>query len=113
MAKRKIKFNLASAGSKALGLGAGAVAAKAADSLPFVSSLDPKIRAVAKVGFGLALPLFVKNDIVTATGDGMVAVGIADLAKEFVPGISGIGETFTAQIKGYEDTSIKGVSELA
>lgn len=110
MAKRKLKLNIAQIGTKAIGLGAGAVAAKAADSLPFVSTQAAPIRALAKVALGVALPMFVKNDMVGAAGDGMIAVGIADLAKEYIPGISGIGETFYAQIKGsdVDPVAIKG-----
>lgn len=88
--KKKMKFNFAKIGMDAAGLGAGAVAAKLVNNV--LPNLNPKLRAAGKVAVGVGLPLFVKNNLISKVGDGMVAVGIAELVGEFVPSLAGIGE---------------------
>ena len=96
------KFDFKKASMKAVGLGAGATAAVMLDRIPFLSALDPKMRAAAKVALGIALPAFVKSDIVASAGDGMVAVGVNQLVASFTPAVQGIGEV------GADDDGVYG-----
>ena len=99
------KFDFKKASMKALGLGAGATAAVMIDRFPMVGTLDPKIRAGIKIALGVALPAFVKSDLVTAVGDGMIAVGSNQLVASFTPAVQGIGDVYgdDSAILGDED----------
>jgi hypothetical protein len=112
------KFDFKKASIKAVGLGAGATAAVMLDRIPFLSALNPKIRAGAKMALGIALPAFVKSDMISSVGDGMVAVGVNQLVASFTPAVQGIGDVYGEDEGVYgdeeyisEDVSINGDEE--
>jgi hypothetical protein len=113
------KFDFKKASIKALGLGAGATAAVMIDRVPFMATLNPKIRAGAKMALGIALPAFVKSDVVASVGDGMVAVGVNQLVASFTPAVQGIGDVYGDENEGVfgdedyisEDVAINGDEE--
>jgi hypothetical protein len=84
-------FDLAAIG----GLIAGAVASQFVDKLPFISTLDGKLMAAAKIGIGAYLPHFAgKSPFVHAVGHGMIAAGGLELVgPKGLNMISGLGET--------------------
>jgi hypothetical protein len=104
------KFDFKKASMKAVGLGAGATAAVMVDRLPFLSSLNPKMRAMAKIGIGVMLPAFVKNDMIGHVGDGMIAVGTNQLVASFTPAVQGIGEVYGDE-GVYGDEDVNGIDE--
>lgn len=84
------KIAMKTAGLGVGGVGAGILASKLPDTL------DAKIKNLVLIGAGTMLPTFMpKQELVGHVGDGMVAVGAMNLAKEFMPnliqGVSGIG----------------------
>jgi hypothetical protein len=86
------KIAMKTAGLGVGGIGAGILASKLPDTL------DAKIKNLVLIGAGTMLPTFVpKQELVGHVGDGMIAVGAMNLAKEFMPnliqGVSGIGNS--------------------
>lgn len=67
------------------GLTIGAVLARQVGKL--VPTLDSKIQAIGKIALGVALPNFIKTPIVKGIGNGMIAIGGAELIGGFVPGL--------------------------
>jgi hypothetical protein len=67
------------------GLTIGAVLAKQVGKL--LPSLDSKIQAVGKIALGVVLPKLIKTPIVHGIGNGMIAVGGAELIGGFVPSL--------------------------
>lgn len=70
-----------------LGIVGGAIAAKfvTAKVLP---NLDARIKSAGVIALGaLVFPRIVKGELGKAIGNGMVAVGGANLVSEFIPGI--------------------------
>lgn len=74
-------------------------------------SIDPNLFAGGKIALGIALPMLVKNPLVSGIGMGMIAVGGLELIKGLAPTlISGFGElqdTDTISI------SLEGVNVLS
>jgi len=104
MARKKSKFDLAKIGMKAAGLGAGAVGATLADKI-IPASLAAPLKSGIKIVVGAVLPELVKNEFVGHVGDGMLAVGVGELAGSVVPGLSGIGEDpyMNPYLSGFDD----------
>jgi hypothetical protein len=67
------------------GLTIGALLAKQVGKL--LPSLDSKIQAVGKIALGVLLPNLNKTPIVKGIGNGMIAVGGAELIGGFVPSL--------------------------
>lgn len=67
------------------GLTIGAVLAKQVGKL--VPTLNSRIQAVGKIALGVALPNFIKTPIVKGIGNGMIAVGGAELLGGFLPSL--------------------------
>ena len=66
-----------------IGLVGGAIAAGYLNKL-IPATVNDKITAAAKVGLGLALPMFIKNNkMIAGAGAGMIAIGSVDLLKSF------------------------------
>jgi hypothetical protein len=80
------KFDIKSAVMKTAGLSGGVIAgAYAANMIPVQGVVNPLIRIV----IGAALPNFVgKSPIIQSFGDGMCAGAGAELANEYLPGLS-------------------------
>ena len=86
---KKFKLDIVKYG----GLGGGAILAKFLNKP--LANLDPKLRSGAKVAAGIAAGILVKKQpIVQAIGDGLIAVGIGELAGSFVPALAGGDEDF-------------------
>jgi hypothetical protein len=66
------------------GVVAGAVIAK---QLNKFLKFDAKILAAGKIVTGVMLPKFIKNPLVNGIGQGMIAVGGAELVGSFVPSL--------------------------
>ena len=81
------------------------------DETTKLKKIDPKLFAGGKIALGVALPMFIKNPIVSGIGAGMVAVGGLELVKNLAPKmISGFGaleDTDTISI------SLEGVNVLS
>lgn len=108
------KFDVKKIGLKAAGLGAGAVAAGLVNKV--LPNMNPKIRAAAKIAAGVLLPTFMpKQDLIGAAGDGMVAVGVLELAKSFVPAIAGVDDAIVGAEyvtdEGYEPQYVNGIDD--
>jgi len=81
----RLKLNIKAAAMNAVGLGAGAYAASAINKIGPVQKMSPAIRGVIKVALGTLLPSFLAKGktagIVKSAGDGMVAMGVIELAN--------------------------------
>ena len=81
------------------------------DETTKLKKIDPKLFAGGKIALGVALPMFIKNPIVSGIGAGMIAVGGLELVKNLAPKmISGFGaleDTDTISI------SLEGVNVLS
>lgn len=98
------KFNIKAAGLRTVGVAGGAVVGTVIDKP--LAKVNPKVRGIGKIVLGAVLPSFVpKMPIMQHVGDGLIAVGAVDLAKEFVPSLEGIGE------KDYMDTDLGYIGE--
>jgi hypothetical protein len=92
-----------------LGITAGAIVARKVDS--FLPNLNPTIRNAAKVAVGVALPKFVKNPMIKAVGDGMIAVGGAGLVGGLVPALGATDEVLV--ISGADEINeVNGIDEI-
>lgn len=79
-----------SAMNSALGIIAGAAAAKLVQN--FLPIQNDKLKAAAPLAIGLFLPRFAKGKFASDAATGMIAVGGLSLAQSFnVPMLSGIG----------------------
>ncbi|MFZ4741662.1 MAG: hypothetical protein ACOYLE_10915 [Bacteroidales bacterium] len=77
------KFDFKKIGMKVVGLGAGAVAANAGVKfLP--ATMDNKIVSAIQIGVGVILPEVIgqKSELLESVGNGMIAVGAANLVSE-------------------------------
>lgn len=92
MARRKLDFG--GILTKAAGLAAGGVGGKLAVR-KVAPNLDPKLKAAGVIAIGAVLPEVSKrNPMLSNIGDGMIAVGGAELAGALIPGMAGIYDDF-------------------
>lgn len=79
-------------------------------------TLDTKIQNGAKVGVGLAIPMFAKtgkmDTLLSGVGYGLVADGVLGLLKDFgvLSGLSGLGSTDTCSIHFTPDAQRLGAT---
>jgi hypothetical protein len=100
------KFDFKRIGMKVVGVGAGAVVGKIADKP--LANMNPKLRAIIKIGVGAVLPELVKSEFVGSIGAGVLAVGAADLFDNMVnktAPVQGLGEAYDTAI-GAEDYQV-------
>lgn len=105
------KLDFKAMATKTAGLVAGGVGASMVDKF-IPASIDAKLANGGKIILGAVLSKIGKGGILSGIGDGMVAVGGANLAATLMPtAVSGVGSAndFFAHIRGVEDAQIKGV----
>lgn len=91
------------------GVTAGALLAKQVGKL--LPNLNPTLKSAVTVAAGVMLPKFVKNPVVNAVGQGMIAVGGADLVAGFIPALG--AEDDVVLISGAEDIAeMNGLDEI-
>lgn len=83
------KFNAGSTGTTIAGLALGTIAASFL-AKKFLSSQSDIIQGAVPIAAGIALPMFVKNEIAKNAGLGMIAVGVTKFLTKF--NIAGVGE---------------------
>lgn len=114
--RRKGRHSMAGvAGSmiqEVLGVTAGAIIAKKVSSM--MPNLDPKIAGAIKVAAGVALPKFIKNPLVAAAGQGMIAIGGVELIGSFVPSLGATDDVLVVSgIDQIGDVSeVNGINEV-
>lgn len=89
------------------GVVAGAVIAK---QLNKVLKFDAKILAAGKIALGVALPKFVKNPLVNGIGQGMIAIGGAELVGSFVPSLGAADDVI--MLSGNFDDMMSGLDQI-
>jgi hypothetical protein len=114
----KLKLNIKQAAIKTAAIGAGAVGASMLNNVDFIGKMKPALRGGIKVALGVALPAFLakgkKADFINGIGDGMVAIGVAELANSFSPNkplisISGPGFNTIGQTQYVDEAYTAGV----
>ncbi len=76
------------------GLAAGGVGGKLVIK-KIAPNLDPKLKAIAVIALGAVLPeMSRRSPMLASVGNGMAAVGGAELVGAFVPGLAGIYDEF-------------------
>lgn len=93
-----MKIKIKDIAVRAGGVATGAIVATVANR--FLGALNPKIRAIGKIAIGAVIPeLMPKQKIVGHIGDGMMAIGAAELFTEFVPSaVSGVDDIMSGSV---------------
>jgi len=92
VARRKLDFGAIL--TKTAGLAAGGVGGKVLVK-KVAANLDPKLKAIGVIAVGAVLPEMAKrNPMLANVGNGMVAVGGAELVGTLVPAMAGIYDEF-------------------
>lgn len=122
MARKTNKIDFAAVATNTLGLAGGGVATRVLTKRLLPSTMNPVIKNLIPSAVGIALPMFIKNPLVDAIANGMIAVGAADIvsnlgtpAPESVSGIAneyGIGN-MADEMALYEETTAIGSPEDA
>lgn len=85
-------INIKQVGTKVLGVAAGAFAARTIYNMVIKSSptMDPKYIGIGEVVLGVLVPKFIKNELGSGIGDGLLAIGALTTLQNFGV-ISGVG----------------------
>ena len=83
------KFNAGSTGTTIAGLALGTIAASFL-AKKFLSNQSDIIQGIVPIAAGVALPMFMKNELAKNAGYGMIAVGVTRFLTKF--NIAGVGE---------------------
>ena len=108
--RRSIGFGASSMLMDVLGVTAGAVIAKKIPKM--LPNMDAKITNAAAVVAGVVAPKFIKNPLVAAVGQGMIAVGGVGLVGSFLPALGAADEVLI--LSGTDDiNTVNGIDEIS
>lgn len=100
------KFNASSAGTTIAGLALGTIAASFL-AKKFLSSQSDMIQGIVPIAAGIALPMFMKNEMAKNAGLGMIAVGVTKfLAKYNIAGVGELNDFEVPVIMAGDDLSV-------
>ena len=91
---KKKKFDFKVVGTKVVGVAAGAEAGLVIDKITAGMNIDPALKGAGKIILGALVPEFIKGEFMESMGSGLIATGVIDLNKKFVPSmITGVGQS--------------------
>jgi hypothetical protein len=106
------KFNAGQAGTAIAGIALGTIAASLL-AKKLLSSQSETVQGIVPIAAGIALPMFIKNDIARTAGYGMIAVGVTKFLTKF--NIAGVGEDagYPVMVAGDDLSVIAGDDDFA
>lgn len=106
------KFDAGTAGTAIAGIAIGTIAASLLTK-KLLASQSETVQGIVPIAAGIALPIFMKNEIAKNAGLGMVAVGVTRFLTKF--NIAGVGEDagYPVMVAGDDLSVIAGDDDFA
>lgn len=107
------KLNAGSMMTSVAGVALGSIAASLLVK-KMLSSQSETIQGIAPIALGIAIPMFIKNDLAQKAGYGMIAVGVGKfLSKLNIAGVGDADEFATVSVSGDDLSVLAGDDDFA